>query len=53
MLNYANECEHQDGIWFYNGGRKSLEQMVGQDASSKELRMSKYFCFTMVALKSY
>lgn len=26
MLNYANECEHQDGIWFYNGGRKSLEQ---------------------------
>lgn len=45
MLNYANECEHQDGIWFYNGGRKSLEQMVGQDASPKELRMSKYYRF--------
>lgn len=45
MLNYANEREHQDGIWFYNGGQDTLKQLLGAVASPEELRMSKYYRF--------
>lgn len=47
MLNYANECEHQDGIWFYNGGRDTLKQLLGKVTTPEELRMSKYYRFLM------
>lgn len=30
LLNYANEREHQDGIWFFNGGSDTLRQLLGK-----------------------
>lgn len=45
LLNYANGCEHQDGIWFYNGGQHSLEQLFGKVASPAEIQESKYYRF--------
>ena len=47
MLNYANEREHQDGIWFFNSGRDTLRQLFGGVATPEELRMSKYYRFLM------
>lgn len=47
MLNYANEHEHQDGIWFFNSGRNTLRQLFGGVTTPKELRMSKYYRFLM------
>ena len=47
MLNYANEREHQDGIWFFNSGRNTLRQLFGGVATPEELRMSKYYRFLM------
>lgn len=45
MLNFAEENEHQDGIWFYNGGGKSLVNIFGQVTSREELRDSRYYRF--------
>ena len=42
LLNYANEREHQDGIWFFNGGSDTLRQLLGEVATPEELRASKY-----------
>ncbi|RVU71127.1 MULTISPECIES: metallophosphoesterase family protein [Lactobacillus] len=45
LLNYADEQEHQDGIWFYNGGDQTLKQLFGHQASPEEVRQSKYYQF--------
>lgn len=45
MLNFADNCEHQDGIWFYNGGNKTLLNLFGRIVSRGELRDSKYYRF--------
>lgn len=45
LLNYANHEEHQDGIWFYNGGADTLKQLFGKVAEPKEVQNSKYYQF--------
>lgn len=45
MLNYANGKEHQEGIWFYNGGRDTLQRLFGKVALLEEIRQSKYYQF--------
>ena len=45
LLNYANEREHQDGIWFFNGGSDTLRQLLGEVATPEELRASRYYHF--------
>lgn len=45
LLNYADEKEHQDGIWFFNGGQDSLKQLFGKVASPEEIKQSKYYAF--------
>lgn len=45
LLNYADEQEHQAGIWFYNGGEKTLINLFGRVASAAELHDSKYYRF--------
>lgn len=45
LLNYANEREHQDGIWFFNGGSDTLRQLLGEVATPEELRASRYYRF--------
>lgn len=45
LLNYANHEEHQDGIWFFNGGKNTLVQLFGKEVSPEEIRESKYYAF--------
>ncbi|EEJ72626.1 metallophosphoesterase family protein [Lactobacillus ultunensis] len=45
MLNFADNCEHQDGIWFYNGGNKTLLNLFDRIVSRGELRDSRYYRF--------
>ncbi|MPW14957.1 metallophosphoesterase family protein [Lactobacillus helveticus] len=45
LLNYADQNEHQDGIWFYNGGNKTLASLLGPTASATDLHDSKYYRF--------
>lgn len=45
LLNFANHEEHQDGIWFYNGGDRTLMQLFGKVASPEEIQESKYYQF--------
>lgn len=45
MLNFADKKEHQDGIWFYNGGGKTLVSLFGHVAYPGEIRESKYYRF--------
>lgn len=45
LLNFANHEEHQDGIWFYNGGKETLKQLFGKVASLEEIQDSKYYEF--------
>lgn len=45
FLNYANQVEHQDGIWFYNSGDKTLLQLFGELAEPEAIRQSKYYQF--------
>ena len=45
LLNFAEKQEHQDGIWFYNGGGKSLVSLFGSTVLPDELRDSEYYRF--------
>lgn len=45
MLNFAEGTEHQDGIWFYNGGGKTLTNIFGRTLLPDEVRESKYYRF--------
>lgn len=45
LLNYADKCEHQDGIWFYNGGAYSLDSLYGRELDPDEIRKTEYYHF--------
>lgn len=45
MLNFADKKEHQDGIWFYNGGGQTLVNLLGHVAYPDEVKESKYYRF--------
>lgn len=45
MLNFAEKNEHQDGIWFYNGGGKTLVNLFGRSILPAEVKESKYYRF--------
>ncbi|MBW8009191.1 metallophosphoesterase family protein [Lactobacillus helveticus] len=45
MLNFADGIEHQNGIWFYNGGGKTLTNIFGRTFLPEKVRESKYYCF--------
>lgn len=45
MLNFADGIEHQNGIWFYNGGGKTLTNIFGRTLLPEEVRESKYYRF--------
>lgn len=45
LCNYACKREWQQGIWFYNGGQKSLISMLGKVASPEELKESADYQF--------
>lgn len=45
LCNYAQNTEWERGIWFYNGGQKSLVSMLGKVATPEELRKSADYQF--------
>lgn len=45
LLNFAEKREHQNGIWFYNGGGKSLVSLFGSTVLPEQLRDSEYYRF--------
>lgn len=45
LLNFADKKEHQEGIWFYNSGNKTLINLFGQEVAAEELKGSKYYRF--------
>ncbi|MBP2057950.1 serine/threonine protein phosphatase 1 [Lactobacillus colini] len=45
LINYAEKCEHQDGIWFYNGGAYSLDSLYGRELEPDEVRQTAYYQF--------
>lgn len=45
MLNYADHCEHQEGIWFYNGGAVTLGNLYGRELEPDQVRQTNYYQF--------
>lgn len=45
LCNYARCSEWQAGIWFYNGGQRSLISMLGKVATPEELKESDDYRF--------
>lgn len=45
LINYAEKREHQSGIWFFNGGDKTLLQLFGKKARPEEVTASDYYRF--------